>query len=72
MVVEVLDALLQDGGLLAVGNGLQVEVDEPGEGVLVHGLNVGQVRDAEEQDGGVGGHGLVAVASVVNLMLRDF
>ena len=48
---------------------LQVQVDEPGEGVLVHGLNVGQVRDAEEEDGGVDSHRLVAVSCLVNQFL---
>ena len=69
VVVEVLNALLQVTGLLAVGDGLEVEVDEPGEGVLVHGLNVSQVRDTEEQDGGVSGHRLVAIAGGINLGL---
>ena len=40
-------------GLAAVGDGLHVEVDEPDQRVLVHWLDVCQVRDAEEQDGGV-------------------
>ena len=57
-------------GLVAVGDGLYVEVDEPDQRVLVHGLNVGQVRDAEEKNGGVRGHGLVAVASLVYFYLR--
>ena len=29
---------------------LQVEVNEPAERILVHGLDVGQIRDGEEQD----------------------
>jgi hypothetical protein len=32
-----------------VGNGGEVEIDEPGEGVLVHGVNVRKLRDAEEE-----------------------
>ena len=32
---------------------LEIEVDEPGEGVLVHRLDVGEVWDAEEQNGRV-------------------
>ena len=35
------------------------EVDEPGERVLVHGVNVGQVRDGEEEDRAVGSHWLI-------------
>ena len=30
-------------------DGVEEEVDEPGEGVLVHGVNVGQVCDGEEE-----------------------
>ena len=33
----------QVGRLVAVGNRLDVEVDKPDQGVLVHGLDVGQV-----------------------------
>ena len=43
MVIEGLYPLGQVGGGGAVGNGLEVQVDEPCQGVLVHGLNVGQV-----------------------------
>ena len=35
---------------------LEVEVDEPGEGVLVHGVDVGQVGYCEEQDAAMLGH----------------
>lgn len=51
--------LLEAGGdvpaLLAPVYARHEEVDEPGQAVLVHGLYVGQVRDAEEEDlAGVG------------------
>ena len=29
---------------------LEVEVDEPGQGILIHRINVGQVWDHKEQD----------------------
>ena len=35
-----------------VGDGCDEELDEPGEAVLVHGVNGGQVRNAEVQEGG--------------------
>lgn len=41
-------------------DGIDVEVDEPAQRVLVHGVYVGQVSDTEEQDGGVLGNGPVA------------
>ena len=71
MVVEALDALGKVIGTGAVDDGLDVEVDEPGQRVLVHGLNVGQVRDAEEQDGRMGGHGTIPVPSLINLLFGD-
>ena len=36
--------------LLGGVDGIDEEVDEPGERVLVHGLDVGQVCDGKEQD----------------------
>lgn len=51
---EVRVELLQAGGdvptLLASVDARHEEVDEPREAVLVHGLDVGQVGNAEEQD----------------------
>jgi len=48
---------------------LYVEVDEPDERVLVHGLDVCQVGDAEEQYGRVDGDGPIAVSRGVDLGL---
>ena len=48
---------------------MDVQVDEPDERVLVHGLDVRQVGDAEEQDGRVDGDRSVAVARRVDLGL---
>ena len=50
---------------------LQIEVDEPYERVLVHGLNVGQVRYTEEENGRVNGDRCVPIPRVVNLPLGD-
>ena len=36
---------------LGVVNGHDVEVDKPSQRVLVHGLNIRQISDREEQDG---------------------
>ena len=69
MVLEVAEARGQVVRLLGVVNGHDEEVDEPGEGVLVHGVNVGQVGDGEEQDGGVDCDGRVARSRRVQLLL---
>ena len=58
--------------LLGVVNGANEEVDVPSEGVLVHGLNVGQVGNAEKQDGGVDSNGRVPHTGVINLLLSLF
>lgn len=62
--------LVEDVALVGVVDGHDEEVDEPGEGVLVHGLYVGQVGDGEEEDGRVHGDGRVAHARLVDLHLR--
>lgn len=54
---------------LPVVNRHDVEVDEPGQGVLVHGVNVGEVSNGEEQNGGVLGDGTVAHTTLFNLLL---
>ena len=45
------------------------EVDKPGERVLVHGVNVGQVRDGEEEDRAVGSHWLIPCTRLLYLAL---
>lgn len=55
---------------LPVMNGADIEVDEPAEGVLVHGVDVGQVCDAEEQHGRVLCHGPVRLPRLRDLQLR--
>ena len=50
-------------------DGIDVEVDKPGERVLVHGINVGQVSDGEEENAGVLGDGTVARPRFVQLFL---
>ena len=46
---------------------VQVEVDEPDERVLVHRLDVREVRDAEEEDRRVGGNWLVPISRFIDL-----
>lgn len=60
---EVSFELLEAGGnisaLLAPVDARHEQIDEPAQAVLVHGLYVGQVRDAEEEDlTGVGDRGV--------------
>ena len=50
-----------------VVDGDEVEVDEPGQGVLVHGVNVGEVCDGEEQYRAVGSHGTVPCTGLLYL-----
>lgn len=40
--------------------GVDIEVDKPVERVLIHGVDVGQVCNTEEEDGGVLSNGSVA------------
>lgn len=51
VMVQAVETLLQIVRALGVLNRHTKQVDEPHERVLVHGLDVGQVRDGEEQDG---------------------
>jgi len=51
----------------AASANLDIEVDEPDERVLIHGLNVSKVRDTEEQNRRVDGDRLVTVSRRVNL-----
>lgn len=45
--------LTAESRYLPLLNGGDEEVDKPAEGVLVHGIDVGQVGDTEEQHGGM-------------------
>lgn len=51
-------------------DGADVEADKPAEGVLVHGVDVGQVGDAEEEHGRVLRHGPVRLPRLRDLQLR--
>lgn len=55
---------------LPVMNGADEEADKPAEGVLVHGVDVGQVGDAEEEHGRVLRHGPVRLPRLRDLQLR--
>lgn len=48
-------------------NGFEEQVDEPVERVLVHGVDIGQVCDGEEQHGGPLGHAFVRLAGLVDV-----
>ncbi len=52
------------------GNGIEEDADEPLQGVLVHGVYVGEVSGAEEEELCACGHGNVFAACDVNLQLR--
>lgn len=59
---------------LRLGDAWEVDVDEPLEGVLVHGVHVGHVGHAEEQDLCVDSHRDVLTARQVDValcLLRD-
>lgn len=70
--MEVVQTRLQVLRLFGVVNGQDKEVDEPGQRVLVHGLNVRQVCDGEEQNGGMDSNWSVTHSSCVNLLLSFF
>ena len=69
MVLQVLETRLENLVLLGVVDAHDEQRDEPGERVLVHRVDVGQVGDAEEEDGAVDGDRLVAEASLVDFLL---
>ena len=55
--------------LLSICDTAKEDTDEPLQGVLVHGVNVGQAGHAEEEDLSVDSHWNVLAASGVNLLL---
>ena len=69
VVRERLQPDLELVALGAVVDGPLEQVGEPLQGVLVHGVDVGHVRDAEEEDGGVERHRLVPLPGLVDLLL---
>ena len=68
VVLQILESLFQIFALLSVVDAHDEEGDEPGERVLVHGVDVGEVGDGEEEDGGVDGDRFVAHSSRVDLL----
>ena len=72
VVVQVLKTDREIIRLFCVLDGEVEEVDEPGQGVLVHGLDVRQVSNGEEQNGAVGRDWCVAHSGYVDLLLRFF
>ena len=69
VVVEIFQASLQVLGFLSIVDRQDEEVDEPGQGILVHGLDVGQISNREEKDGRMDSNRCVAHSSCVNLLL---
>ena len=55
-----------------ISNSTQEDGDKPLEGVLVHGVYVGEVCDAEEEDLSVDGNRDVEGARFVNILLSLF
>ena len=66
--LQVGDALLDLRLLLGLDDGLVVDGDEPGEGELVHRVDVLQLDDAEKEDGRVVRHLMLMVMMVVMMM----
>ena len=67
--LQVGDALLDLRLLLGLDDGLVVDGDEPGEGELVHGVDILQLDDAEEENSCVIGNWFVTVSRLVDLVL---
>ena len=66
--LQVGDALLDLRLLLGLDDGLVVDGDEPGQGELVHWVDVLQLDDAEEEDGRVVGHLMLMVMMVMMMV----
>ena len=67
--LQVGDALLDLGLVLGLDDGLVVDGDEPGQGELVHRVDVLQLDDAEEEDGRVVCHLMLMVMMVMMMMM---
>ena len=66
--LQVGDALLDLRLLLGLDDGLVVDGDEPGQGELVHWVDVLQLDDAEKEDGRVVRHLMLMVMMVMIMM----
>ena len=66
--LQVGDALLDLRLLLGLDDGLVVDGDEPGQGELVHRVDVLQLDDAEKEDGRVVRHLMLMVMMVMMMM----
>ena len=60
VIFQVLQSFVNIFSFLCVINAEHKQHDEPVERILVHGVNVSQISNREEQDGGVDGDGFVA------------
>ena len=66
--LQVGDALLDLRLLLGLDDGLVVDGDEPGQGELVHWVDVLQLDDAEKEDGRVVRHLMLMVMMVMMMV----
>ena len=67
--LQVGDALLDLRLLLGLDDGLVVDGDEPGQGELVHRVDVLQLDDAEKEDGRVVRHLMLMVMMLMMMMM---
>ena len=67
--LQVGDALLDLRLLLGLDDGLVVDGDEPGQGELVHRVDVLQLDDAEKEDGRVVRHLMLMVMMMMMVMM---
>ena len=67
--LQVGDALLDLRLLLGLDDGLVVDGDEPGQGELVHRVDVLQLDNAEKEDGRVVRHLMLMVMMLMMMMM---
>ena len=72
VMIQVVQSLLQVLRFLCIVYRQAKQIDKPHEGVLVHRLNVCQVGNRKEENGGVDSDRLVSHTGCVNLFLCLF
>lgn len=70
--MEIFETSLQVIRFFSIVYGQNKEVDEPGQGVLVHRFNIGQVSNGEEQDRGMNSYWGVSHSGCVDLLFCVF
>mmetsp|Transcript_46187 Transcript_46187/g.61140 ORF Transcript_46187/g.61140 Transcript_46187/m.61140 type:complete len:230 (-) Transcript_46187:1809-2498(-) len=71
LCVEEAQALFENVTLFGLADRTFEELDEEGQRILIHRINVGQVLDREEETSSLEGDGLVTSARIVDLLLGD-